>query len=54
MAAKHNEAMRDLTDYAERVARAEISKIPDGKVSFEDWIDDDGVEHGNLFDFCNN
>ena len=38
--------MRDLTDYAERVARAEISKIPDGKVSFEDWIDDDGVEHG--------
>ena len=38
--------MRDLTDYAERVARAAISEIPDGKVSFEDWIDDDGVEHG--------
>ena len=40
------ELMRDLTDYAERVARTAITAIPDGKVSFEDWIDDDGVDHG--------
>ena len=38
--------MRDLIDYSERMARAAISELPDGDASFEDWIDDDGVDHG--------
>ncbi|MCA8930124.1 MAG: hydantoinase B/oxoprolinase family protein [Alphaproteobacteria bacterium] len=38
--------MGQLIDYAERMARAAIREIPDGTVSFEDWIDDDGVDHG--------
>jgi N-methylhydantoinase B len=33
----------ELLDYSERLARAEISEIPDGSYSFEDWLDDDGV-----------
>ena len=40
------ELMDQLIDYAERMARDAISKLPDGTVSFEDWIDDDGVDHG--------
>jgi N-methylhydantoinase B len=38
--------MVQLIDYTERMARAAIAELPDGKVSFEDWIDDDGVDHG--------
>jgi len=38
--------MTELIDYAERMARAAIAELPDGTVSFEDWIDDDGVDHG--------
>ena len=26
--------------------RAELAKLPDGEWSFEDWIDDDGVDYG--------
>jgi N-methylhydantoinase B len=35
-----------LINYSERLARAAISKLPDGEWSFEDWIDDDGVDLG--------
>jgi N-methylhydantoinase B len=35
--------MRDLIDYAERLARAEIAALPDGEVEFTDWNDDDGI-----------
>ncbi len=36
--------MQAVIDYAERMARAEIAKLPDGEYSFVDWIDDDGVD----------
>ena len=36
--------MRETIDYAERLTRAALEKLPDGEWSFEDWIDDDGVE----------
>ena len=38
--------MHEVTNYAERLTRAAVSALPDGTVSFEDWIDDDGVDHG--------
>lgn len=38
--------LEQLVVYAERMTRAAIARLPDGKVSFEDWIDDDGVDHG--------
>ena len=34
----------DLMDYAERRMRAELSSFPDGKYSFEDVIENDGIE----------
>jgi N-methylhydantoinase B len=36
--------MQETIDYAERLTRAAIRNLPDGVYSFEDWIDDDGVE----------
>ena len=33
-----------LMDYSERRMRAEISKIPDGRYVFEDYMEDDGIE----------
>jgi N-methylhydantoinase B len=41
--AAHLEA---LIDYSERMTRAELRKLPDGVVEFEDWIDDDGIDLG--------
>ncbi len=38
--------MDQMIDYAERMSRAAIADLPDGEASFEDWIDDDGVDHG--------
>jgi N-methylhydantoinase B len=38
--------MRETVDYAERLTRASLAKLPDGEWSFEDWIDDDGVDYG--------
>src|ERR687892_234540 len=38
--------MREAIDYAERLTRAALEKLPDGEWSFEDWIDDDGVDYG--------
>jgi N-methylhydantoinase B len=38
--------MAELTDYAERLTRAAIAELPDGEWSFEDHIDDDGVDVG--------
>jgi len=40
------ELMRETVDYAERMTRAALEKLPDGEWSFEDWIDDDGVDYG--------
>ncbi|MGZ0186446.1 MAG: hydantoinase B/oxoprolinase family protein [Alphaproteobacteria bacterium] len=36
----------ELIDYSERLARSAIAALPDGEWSFEDWIDDDGVDLG--------
>jgi len=36
--------MQEVIDYAERLTRAAVSALPDGTVSFEDWIDDDGID----------
>ena len=35
-----------LQAYSERLTRAALEKLPDGEWSFEDWIDDDGVDYG--------
>ena len=36
-------AVDQLLDYAERLTRLEIEKIPDGTYSFHDYLDDDGM-----------
>jgi N-methylhydantoinase B len=36
--------MKETIDYAERLTRAALKELPDGEWSFEDWIDDDGVD----------
>jgi N-methylhydantoinase B len=38
--------MQEVIDYAERLTRAAIRDLPDGVFSFEDWIDDDGIDVG--------
>jgi len=38
--------MTETVDYAERLTRAALETLPDGEWSFEDWIDDDGVDYG--------
>jgi N-methylhydantoinase B len=38
--------MAELLDYAERLTRAALRDLPDGAWSFEDAIDDDGVDIG--------
>jgi len=35
--------MKALMDYAEKMALAEISGFPDGRYSFTDYLDDDGI-----------
>jgi N-methylhydantoinase B len=38
------ELMAGVIDHAERLTRSALRELPDGQWSFEDWIDDDGVE----------
>jgi N-methylhydantoinase B len=38
--------MHEVMDYAERLTRAALRTLPDGIYSFEDWIDDDGIDVG--------
>jgi N-methylhydantoinase B len=38
--------LAEIIDYTTRLTRAAIADLPDGRWSFEDWIDDDGVEVG--------
>ncbi|MBM3481731.1 MAG: hydantoinase B/oxoprolinase family protein, partial [Alphaproteobacteria bacterium] len=38
--------MRETIDYAERLTRKALEGLPDGEWSFEDWIDDDGIDRG--------
>jgi len=38
-----NGGLSALMNYAERLTRVAIANIPDGKYSFVDWLDDDGL-----------
>ena len=38
--------MEEIIDYTERLTRAALRELPDGQWSFEDWIDDDGIDFG--------
>jgi len=38
--------MQATIDHAERLTRAALAELPDGEWSFEDWIDDDGIDYG--------
>ena len=38
--------MQETVEYAERLTRSALEKLPDGQWSFEDWIDDDGIDYG--------
>ena len=38
--------MEEVLDHTERLTRAILRDLPDGEWSFEDWIDDDGVDYG--------
>jgi N-methylhydantoinase B len=40
--------LEDLIDYAEILTRADLRKLPDGTVEFEEWNDDDGVGNGPI------
>ncbi len=49
LAARHGAAltgryMAQVIDHAERMTRNALRDLPDGQWSFEDWIDDDGVD----------
>src|SRR5438105_6911811 len=51
VAARHGAArtkamLAEILDYAERLTRAALADLPDGEWSFEDFIDDDGIEYG--------
>ena len=39
-----NQTLSDLLDYSERRMRAEIEAFPDGKYTFVDRVEDDGIE----------
>jgi len=45
-AAQTKRLMAETLDHAERLTRAELAKLPDGEWSFEDFIDDDGIDYG--------
>ena len=38
--------MEEVIEHTERLTRAVLRELPDGEWSFEDWIDDDGVDYG--------
>src|SRR5262249_14429958 len=38
--------MEELIEYTDRLTRAALRALPDGTASFEDWIDDDGIDVG--------
>jgi N-methylhydantoinase B len=44
--AKVTRLIDTMLDHSERLARAEIAKLPDGVFAFEDFIDDDGIDVG--------
>jgi N-methylhydantoinase B len=45
-AAQVKEYMAEILDHTERLTRATLRELPDGEWSFEDFIDDDGIDYG--------
>ncbi len=45
---QYSEALLELNDYAERLARAALADIPDGTYRFSDCLDDDGLGNVDL------
>ena len=45
---RYGEALVELNDYAERLARAALADIPDGEYRFTDYLDDDGLGNADL------
>jgi N-methylhydantoinase B len=41
-------AFSELLDNTERLARAEIAGLPDGRYEFVDYLDDDGIDSGQI------
>jgi len=37
-------AFGDMLEYTERIARATIERLPDGRYEFTDYLDDDGID----------
>lgn len=44
----YRRGLHALNDYAERLARAAVSELPDGTYRFGDLMDDDGVGHRDI------
>jgi len=44
----YRQALFELNDYAERLARAALGNIPDGEYRFRDYLDDDGLGNVDL------
>ncbi len=45
---QYMDALVELNDYAERLARVALQDIPDGEYCFTDYLDDDGLGHVDL------
>jgi len=44
----YRQALRELNDYGERLARSTLAQIPTGVYRFEDFMDDDGLGHRDV------
>ncbi|MEJ2346572.1 MAG: hydantoinase B/oxoprolinase family protein [Gammaproteobacteria bacterium] len=47
-AARFRDGLKELNDYAERLARSALDEIPDGTYSYRDYMDDDGQGHVDI------
>ncbi len=45
---EYSSALHELNNYAEKLARSELNKIPDGCYSYEDVMDDDGMGNRDI------
>ena len=44
----YEQAIEEILDHGERVARARLAELPKGSWTAEDWLDDDGVEKDTM------
>jgi N-methylhydantoinase B len=44
----YEQAVREILDHGERLARARLAALPKGTWSAEDWVDDDGIDKDTL------